>query len=175
MNKIFGIGLSKTGTHSLHDALEILGYNINHMPSAGQINRLNEWDGVMDIPIVPIYKQLDQRFPNSKFIFTDRDVSDWLRSWRQHTEASRMEDRPNWNLLIRDLVYGTKTFDTEKCQKAFINHRDDVLQYFQDRPDDLLHIRICNNPSERNWKKICEFLGHDIPDNKFPHSNVTGD
>ena len=77
LNKIFGIGYSKTGTTSLTKALRILGYNALHFPihtmkhSSEKLNLRYEklWrQAYSDTPIPLFYKELDKRFPGSKFI-----------------------------------------------------------------------------------------------------------
>ena len=90
--KVFGIGLSKTGTTSLYSALHILGLRAGtyrHMRELG----LNEWfggdfrkdylvnfDAVTDLPIASFFPQLYYRYPSSKFILTVRNKASWLKS-----------------------------------------------------------------------------------------------
>jgi hypothetical protein len=89
--KVFGIGLSQTGTQSLAQALTRLGFNVIHSPDdevtlrelmIGNYNFsiLKDFDGITDITVTPFYAQLDKLFPDSKFILTVRDKESWLRS-----------------------------------------------------------------------------------------------
>src|SRR5690349_19921009 len=93
--KVFGLGLSKTGTSSLSEALNYLGIKTIHYPSdeltwrelrSGnyRLTLMNEWQGAVDISVAPFYPQLDQAFPQSKFILTVREKEAWLRSCEQH-------------------------------------------------------------------------------------------
>jgi hypothetical protein len=50
-------------------------------------------------------------------------------------------------------------------------HQNDVLDYFKDRPDDLLVVHIENNDL---WTPICDFLSIDVPTSAFPHANKGG-
>ena len=63
MKKIFGIGLSRTGTTSLTHALDGAGIHINHYP-----NEIELFDprsqGASDIPVAIHYKKLDVTFPD---------------------------------------------------------------------------------------------------------------
>ena len=79
--KVFGLGLSKTGTSSLSDALEILGIKTIHYPCDSttiqelrsgiyRLSILEDYQGVTDTPVVPYYAQLDSIYPESKFILT---------------------------------------------------------------------------------------------------------
>lgn len=91
INKVFGIGLSHTGTRSLDKALNILGIKSIHWPldrktyrelSNGiyKLSILEKYQAVTDITTVPVYPQLDKTYPGSKFILTIRDKKSWLES-----------------------------------------------------------------------------------------------
>ena len=91
--KIFGIGFHKTGTSSLASALRKLGYRTIHgdprgswqgadegttliqLIEAGQLRlpTFDIFDAFVDNPYFMIWRQLDDSFPNAKFIFTSRD------------------------------------------------------------------------------------------------------
>src|SRR5207237_3908 len=47
--KVFGIGLSRTGTTSLTRALELLGYRAKHYPTAE--SHFEEYDALTDTPV----------------------------------------------------------------------------------------------------------------------------
>lgn len=88
-NKVFGIGFGRTGTTSLTRALEILGYRVLHFPrpdlavspSLPRLWRLYfNVDGGTDTSVAVIFRELDRWFPGSRFIYTERDGPDWLRS-----------------------------------------------------------------------------------------------
>ncbi len=165
-NKIFGIGLSKTGTTSLTKALEYFGYKAKHNPRPHILYEMvDKYDALTDISISSNYKTLDERYPNSKFILTIRDMKPWLKSC--HFELSK-EKKPNeWRAENRLKTYGTVNWDRRKFKKAHKRHIKDVMEYFKDRPEDLLVLDTFN---ERNkWKKLCNFLNKEIPDIEFPH------
>src|SRR4030095_6669082 len=92
-SKIFGIGLSKTGTTSLANALQILGYktrdNIgvtNYVAgdlSSIDLDLVGAFDALTDTPIPSFYRELDKRFPGSKFILTVRARDEWLTSCKK--------------------------------------------------------------------------------------------
>ena len=91
--KIFGLGLSKTGTTSLAHALDILGYKVRDclgitIYRKGQISSidrtaLKNYDALTDTPIPSFYRELDIEFPNSKFILTVRELDAWLNSCKK--------------------------------------------------------------------------------------------
>ena len=73
-HKVFGLGLSRTGTTSLGTALNQLGINTIHYPHdavtqrelelrSGVLSILNKYQGIVDISVVPFYHQLDRAYP----------------------------------------------------------------------------------------------------------------
>ena len=95
--KIFGIGLSRTGTQSLSRALRTLEYRTAHYPNIVyyrlgradiDINEVKKYDAVTDIPVARFYKELDIAFPGSKFILTIRNAKKWVESCNKLYELS---------------------------------------------------------------------------------------
>lgn len=72
--KIFLLGLSSTGKHSLMKALEILGYTGVHYPT--RFEELDGYDSSCDAFIVRHFKQLDKKYLGSLFVYTDRSDQD---------------------------------------------------------------------------------------------------
>lgn len=178
--KIFGIGLSKTGTSSLASALQMLGFRVKDYPGievyrpgdVSSINRdlLEAYDALTDTPIPSFYQALDRAFPGSKFILTVREREGWLRSCqKQFTERLAAKQNEAHNQLFLDL-YGTTVFDAEKFSAGYDRFVAGVLDYFHDRPADLLVMDIT---AGEGWEKLCPFLGRDIPEVPFPKANVT--
>ena len=176
--KVFGIGLQRTGTTTLTSALRLLGYRSFHFPAHlwddPEHPLLDEYDAFFDNPIPLIYKDLDARFPGSKFILTTRDEEGWLKS----CEWLFTEMREEWGFdtsarlkAMHTHAYGTNHFDEEAFRRAFRSHRDDVRAYFADRPGDLLVLDIAE---EDKWTPLCDFLGVDRPTVPFPHQNPSG-
>ena len=164
--KIFGIGLAKTGTVSLKDALHNLGYNTIHQPKGGlpgTIKTINSCDAVVGIPVQYHYKELDKSFPNSKFILTTRPIRYWLRSYETWTLS--LQKIP-WGWL--SILYDCMLFDRKKFWSGFIKHHKEVKEYFKDRPDDLL---IMDFSKGDGWEKLCKFLNKPILNKVFPHLN----
>lgn len=184
--KIFGIGLSRTGTTSLTAALRLLGIRTSHYPydlqtqvelfeGDGRLALLRDYQAVTDISIVPFYRKLDRAYPRSRFILTTRDVETWLASIRWHISGLRdhWDDLPRrfreFTTVISEAVYGSLDFDEARFRDAFQHHHAQVLEYFADRPDDLLVVDIA---AGGGWAELCDFLGTDCPDQPFPHANV---
>ena len=178
--KIFGIGLSKTGTSSLAHALEILGYRTKDYPGIeryvpGDLTSidpawLENFDALTDTPIPSFYRELDRAYPGAKFILTVRERESWLRSCqKQFTDKLAAKQNEAHNRLFMDL-YGTPVFDREKFAAGYERFVNGVMEYFAHRPQDLLVIDITGG---EGWEKLCPFLGKPIPEQPFPKANVT--
>lgn len=178
--KIFGIGLSKTGTTSLAHALEMLGYKTKDYPgitryragdlSSVDLNMVDAYDALTDTPIPSFYRELDQRYPGSKFILTVREPEAWLTSCKkQFNEKLAAKQNEAHNMLFLDL-YGCTTFDEQRFREGYEKFVRDVHEYFKDRPDDLLRLDVT---AGEGWEKLCPFLGRATPDLPFPKANVT--
>jgi hypothetical protein len=176
INKVFGIGLSRTGTHSLNTALEILGFKSIHYPKPDSVLELMDvYDAGTDITITVIYKKLDKLFPNSKFILTTRELDDWLKSVEWYFSKERVKKKADGTELLteeqmklRETLYGNKFYDEEKYRREFIKHDNDVRKYFKNRPNDLLIMNVFNGDG---FDKLCPFLRKPVLDRKFPHFN----
>ncbi|MCI0413759.1 hypothetical protein L0222_13280 [bacterium] len=179
--KVFGIGLSKTGTASLGRALNLLRVKTIHCPSDNatlselksgnyKLSILNRFQGVVDTPVVPFYPQLDQEFPGSKFILTIREIDSWIESMRHH--LSFVSRWSNGSLpffaFIDACVYGTLQFHEGRLRYVYERHLGNVTDYFSDRPSDLLILNICGG---EGWEKLCPFLGLPAPSKRFPKLN----
>jgi len=166
--KIFGLGLSKTGTTSLHHAFKELGFVSKHFPKVpelftGQFRCLDKYDAACDVSIVPYYPQLDAAYPDSKFILTVRNVDDWLRSMESWWRAERKPSE--YMIQVRLAVYGVHTFHPGRLKYVYERHTADVEQYFAERPGDLLKLNIC---AGEGWEKLCPFLGKPVRGTNFP-------
>lgn len=178
--KIFGIGLSKTGTTSLASALQLLGYRTRdnmglQVYRAGDISSLDlgvvdAHDALTDTPIPSFYRELDARYPKSKFILTVREREAWLQSCKKQF-TQKLADKQNeaHQRLFVDL-YGTDVFEEEQFARGYDRFVEGVTAYFRDRPGDLLVLDVAAGDG---WAKLCPFLGVPQPDRAFPKANVT--
>ena len=177
---IFGIGLSRTGTTSLHHALELLGYRSAPSSAAlldDQYDRLlDRYDAFTDNPIPFMYRDLDARYPGSKFILTTRPLAGWLASmeWLFDEGLLRLDRRTRrQGRRMHRQLYGLRHFRPERLSEIYRSHHDGVDEFFKHRPDDLLRMDLGElaNP----WEPLCEFLGVKEPLEPFPSSNGRGD
>lgn len=182
--KVFGVGLNKTGTTSLEAALNLLGIKTIHYPfkqaiydelTGGnyRLSIMETYQAAVDTSVAPFYPQLDREYPGSKFILTRRDPESWLRSIEAHWPVMRQWCRrePQFGRFtdfISAVVYGSIEFHRDRFLYAYQTHERNVLEYFRDRPDDLAILDVCSGDG---WEPLCGFLGVEIPEVPFPHSN----
>lgn len=185
--RIFGIGMHKTGTTSLHAAFEILGYDSAHWNSApwakaiwrevrkdGRSPTLEKHYALSDLPFPVLYEQLDKAYPGSKFILTTRAEGKWIKSVENHFDAHFNPVREGWGRdvfshRIHNEIYGRMDFDAETFRAVYRKHNAAVLEYFKDRPNDLL---VMNVDRGDGWDKLCPFLDKAIPSDPYPIRNV---
>jgi len=163
--KIFGIGLAKTGTTSLNDAFAILG--IASIGCPDDIAAIRRFEAATDGIVADRFEVLDREFPGSKFIYTKRDRESWLNSYTRY-HGRKIPALPGHAEMTRRL-YGTTGTEREILLEAFERHENHVLEYFRDRPEDLLVIDIAGSGGD--WETLCRFLGRTVPDAPFPASN----
>jgi len=166
-SKIFGIGLSRTGTTTLNEVLVGLGKNVIHYPSELELFSMR-FDGATDIPVTVRYKELDAKFPNSKFIYTIRNKDKWLDSIVPYLERKRGWNMAQSQVDIRTQMYGSPFPSRAQAEAAYDSHDKDVLEYFKNRKQDLLILDIIGGDST---KLLTDFLDVDPINSEFPHKN----
>lgn len=176
-SKVFCIGLHKTGTTSLAVALKTLGYRVTgpngvHDPNieknvfAMAYDLVDKYDAFQDNPWPIIYKALDVKFPDSKFILTLTAPEFWIKSQVKHFGR---KETP-----MRKWIYGVGCPEGNEdiYLKRFEDHNKEVKNYFKDRPQDLLVLELVNGDG---WEELCPYLGVDIPNTSFPHAKKASD
>jgi hypothetical protein len=179
--KVVGVGLPKTGTRSLGFCFRRFGlkHRSYDMDLAVQVKRhqlepvlkdAEQYEGLEDWPWFAIYKELDLRFPRSKFILTLRkDTDAYVRSLRGHHERERVMEpgfeRPHW----WDEVFGIEpsAWDYGASARRYEQHNRQVLEYFGDRIGTDLLV-VCWETGD-GWPEVARFLGKRPPDEPFPH------
>lgn len=175
--KVFGIGLARTGTTSLNQALNILGYRSIHFPYPW--SDLSGYDAATDTSCTLHYKDLARRNPEARFVLTVRDIDSWTRSmeWLFATRTKPgcvrpAEEQAKINGLIARIhreLHGTARFEPEVLAKAYRRHEDEVTKHFSAEAGRLLRMNIAGG---EGWEKLCPFLGKEIPAVPFPHLNL---
>lgn len=182
--QVFGIGLSKTGTNSLNEALNLLKIKSIHYPINEKLFKkiknndfnweiMNDYQAITDITTIPFYKNLYNQYPVSKFVLTCRDLDNWLKSIKHHWEKGHHFSPINVNYkkmlpmtqMLLSLVYGGFDWDENRFKNIYKNHLFDVENFFLNS-NRLLKIDICDGES---WDKLCHFLNKPKPNFNFPN------
>ena len=90
VNKVFVVGLSRTGTTSITEALNQLGLRVHHFlphlvknvqtkPTVNQ-KYSDAFDGHTDIATILVMDELAQLYPNARFIHTLRPKEEWCNA-----------------------------------------------------------------------------------------------
>jgi hypothetical protein len=146
------------------------------MTAAGKSPTVERSYALCDLPIPLLYRELDTAYPGSKFNLTIRDENEWLESVRRHWDRNINPFRSAWDTdpfthRVHNLLYRRKDFDAETFLNRYRRHNAEVLDYFQERPNDLL---IMDMTQGDGWPELCAFLGKPIPAAQYPHAFKTG-
>lgn len=182
--KVFGIGLSKTGTTSLAAALDILGFQTAHFrnPITNAIIEgadFDLFDALNDGPVSAYFESLHAAYPNALFVCSTRPLESWEASVRAHRIRTRGTDEPRdldriaalegpdspltARLPIHDLIWRHPDLASVHARWAAR-----VEAFFADKPGKLLRFSVFEG---HGWGELCGFLDLPLPEHEFPHAN----
>jgi hypothetical protein len=167
--KIFGIGNGWTGTRSLVAAAGLLGYELLHRYEGINYDELNAKDGGTDNAFAARFIELDRKYPGSRFIYTSRELDSWLDACKRRIHNKTPCKVGSAKFRTRVMMYGYDLglgYRENLLIDAFTKHQTKVMDYFKDRPQDLLILNITEG---EGWEKLCPFLDMPIPNHRFPH------
>jgi hypothetical protein len=188
--KVIGAGFGRTGTLSLKNALEELGFSpCYHMTELFSNPRANEqWEAIargepvdlnmvlegyqasVDWPACAVYKELMQVYPEAKVLLSVRDPLKWYESvYNTIYQVSRRDPLSPHARMINALIWeGTfdgKFEDKDYAIAVFLRHIEEVKQLVP--AEKLLVYDV-----KEGWEPLCAFLGVEVPmDTMFPHLN----
>lgn len=162
-DKIFIIGLPRTGTTSVCAAMLELGFTVAH--TAYTDRTFEQAQVIADTPIFCDYQQLDKTYPNAKFIHLERSLTHWLPSIAQllaRMHINLVRDDGGFNPIIKRCyqeIFAPYSFDNianvEFLTQCYQRHKIQVENYFSNRPSDYLSIDISD---KQNYLKLLKFL-----------------
>lgn len=171
--KVFCVGFHKTGTTSLHAALEHLGYRVCGVQLdlaesllkgdlSAALRRTHEYDAFRDNPWPLLFQELDRAHPGSKFVLTTRAPARWIASVVRHFGLSDTQ--------MRRWIYGSPhpLGHEETYLSRYRRHNVAVRRYFEGRSDALVELRL---EEGHGWSELCKHLDHPVPACSFPHRN----
>lgn len=191
--KVIGAGFGRTGTRSLKEALEIIGFSPCHhmMEVFTHPEQVPFWDRVAknepfdweecfaayqsscDWPSCTFYRELADHYPDAKVILSLRDPKAWYRSVASTIMPSMKKpdgSRAALPGVFGPLLIGERTFSYDFSEEHMIDvynrHNEEVQRVIP--KDRLLVFEAADG-----WEKLCPFLGVKIPDVPYPFMNTT--
>jgi hypothetical protein len=182
--KIFQIGFNKCGTTSLFHLFKKNGIkSVHHSFNGVKISKViydnlhkglplldsiddfvfySDMEWGQQLYAYKLFRELDNQYPESKFILNIRNVDNWLKSRLNH-QRYMAKDMKRLNLTMDEVL--------DYWVQDFISHNESVNHYFKDKPKKLLVFDI----EKDDPKNICTFLSDhfDLRCNNFPKSNYS--
>lgn len=174
--KYFVVSLPRTGTKSLCKMAGTVGLKFNHAPSVALPRSLhdNTIQFFADTPLyAPSYIEHMVRRDDYKFIYIDREVSEWKDSFERvglHVNYDRLlTPSPSNSYMELDRmclseVFDSIPYDTETATQFFQTHKE--IMY-----DMIPHHKLLTYEFTMGWEPFCEYLGVPVPQDILPHVN----
>ena len=188
---VIGTGFGRTGTDSMREALNILGFGpCHHMSEVGrdpEQKRLwralakgapPEWERLfagyrscVDFPSAWYWRDLVRTYPEAKVILTWRSPESWWESYRNTISAFTSGESDPESLgvaLVGNQVFGGRPHDREHVLAVYKAH---VAEVKATVPADRLLVHTLGD----GWQPLCTHLGVPIPDCPYPTRNSTAE
>jgi hypothetical protein len=188
--KVIGAGFGRTGTRSLKEALEMLGFGpCHHMMEvflhpeqvpfwdrAAQDEKV-DWNDVFatyssacDWPSCSYYRELAEVYPDAKVILSLRDAKSWYKSVSSTIMPAMQKNHGRLPGVFGPLKIGQKTFNDDFSEANMIavyeRHNEEVKRVI---PKDRLLVFEAKD----GWAPLCKFLGVPVPSEPYPSMNST--
>lgn len=188
--KVVGSGLGRTGTASLKQALETLGFkpchhmievfmHIETQPKlwADALNGKPDWDAIyegyeaaVDYPTGAVWRELAVKYPEAKILHSTRDPEEWFESTQATifapggaTDSPPPPIKPMFDALMRRI--GVDRHDKDAMIAYFHRNEEDVRR-------EIPKERLLVYNAAEGWEPLCKFLGVPIPATEFPRVNT---
>ena len=197
--KVICVGMPKTGTTSLEAVFRLMGYRVSgndaeamcmlstdpelKVHGTSLMAKAADCDFLRVDPWNRLYDKLDVKFPDTKFVLTERDPDSWVKSFvAQAKRIQYLSEQPDARPIVKLMhqalpklyedAYANGSNEEYLKEVVFHQHNTRVKQYFQDRPDKLITINVS---VDRDLNRLCDFIGQPVPVclRKFPVLNVT--
>ena len=192
MLRVIGTGFGRTGTDSMREALEILGFGPCHhmrelvknpehkqhwrdMVAGGPADwdlLLGQYGSCVDWPSAHYWPQLVEAFPDARVLLTWRTAESWWESYEKtilrvvEADTETEESAPGSQLMRR--IFSGRPGDRDLCIAVY---EANVAAVKAQVPADRLLVHELGD----GWEPLCAHLGVPVPDQPYPHANTTGD
>lgn len=175
--KFIVVSLPRTGTKSLCEMAQIMGFEVAHAPGTAYYSALATADFVADTPafMPSLIKEALDSSDEVKFIYSAKSPRDWMLSMdkvglsNNYNEMCRMnrEDMTAHNKIDYDALYEVFSGPVAALPITMKAYRDHGTMVRTLIPADRL---LVYNFSD-GWAPLAEFMGVDVPDVEIPHLN----
>jgi len=186
--KVIGTGFGRTGTDSMRNALDLLGFGpthhmfaVNADPEQKRMWRdavhrgYRDWERLfagfgacVDWPSALFWQELIEVYPEAKVILTWRTPESWWASVQKTIIRHLMhpEDPDNIGVAISREVFGGRPDDRETAIRAY---EANVAAVKAEVPAERLLVYGLGD----GWEPLCAHLGVPVPEVPYPHSNTS--
>lgn len=198
--QIIGSGFGRTGTKSLKEAIEVLGFgpchhmyelldNLDQVPDWQALanGETRDWETVfsgyssqVDWPGAHYWRQTMAAFPNAKILHSVRPVEKWWVSFDK-TIGKLLERYQEMDFPppIHEILDMNRKFVGDATFDGKFRDRDAAIAAYEKREADVRAAvpaeRLLVFDVAQGWGPLCDFLQVPIPDRPFPHHNLRGD
>lgn len=195
MLEVIGAGLGRTGTHSLAEALEVLGlgpcYTIldvdkNHhhldlwMDAMG--NEEVDWQrlyrgyrSAVEWPTVSFLPSILHQFPECQFVLTLRDAESWYESASATIFSGLEASARHPDSKQRSRGEMKRTLILEKMFDGRYREKDHAIEVYENHNKSVVDLvpkeRLLQYEIVEGWRPLCQFLHKPVPAQQFPHRN----
>jgi hypothetical protein len=189
--KVIGTGFGRTGTDSMREALNVLGFGpCHHMlevngsdqqkrvwraqvsgENAGWETLFEGYRSCVDWPSAHYWPQLVQIYPDAKVVLTYRSAESWWESFEKTIVRGIEQSTDPASLgitLVRDRVFGGRPGDRAHAIAAY---ESNVAAVKATVPPSRLLVHNLGD----GWEPLCEHLGVPVPETPYPARNTTAD
>lgn len=200
--KVIGVGLGRTGTNSLKESLNILGFGpCYHMSEIyesiddeklwlevykcdndGIFNKIfKKYNSTVDNPSTYFYKRLIKLYPEAKVVLTIRDVNDWYKSAKNTIYPESKSLKAKISCIISPRFKRICELHNIVTWEGIFNNNFSDEEYSKNVF--INHIEEVKNFVQKDkllifnvkegWEPLCNFLDVPVPDLQFPYTNNT--
>ena len=185
--RVIGTGFGRTGTDSMREALEILGFGpchhmhevidhehqkqiwraLVHGAAPNWQKQFEGYQACVDWPSAYYWRELIVAYPDAKVILTHRSAESWWTSFEKTILASLKKSTDPLSLglaLIRDKVFGGKMDDKAHAMACY---EANVKAVRETVPASRLLVHELGD----GWAPLCAHLGVAVPAVAYPSSN----
>lgn len=180
--KIFSIGLLKTGTATLRTALRTLGIGVRNVDKrlrpdvkAGRLQGLlaffeeHEEETFRGWPLPLVYRDIFEAYgERARFIMTvRRDPQAWVKSLKTHVlRRGPIDNMRNLGMFDRLYPHGQERHYAARYE----SYISGVHAFFRERGAQHRLLELCWEKGD-GWDTLCAFVDRPVPDVPFPYEN----